>query len=51
MIHSQMEDAGYQIRQQVLNPNQRQQLEDNRRIKEQMEQLQKGSDINLNQRG
>ncbi|XP_039432013.1 gustatory and odorant receptor 22 [Culex pipiens pallens] len=41
MIHSQMEDAGYQIRQQVLNPNQRQQLEDNRRIKEQMEQLQK----------
>ncbi|XP_062546368.1 gustatory and odorant receptor 22 [Armigeres subalbatus] len=41
MIHGQMEDSKYWIRQKILNPNQRQQLEDNRRIKEQMQQLQK----------
>nr|XP_029714703.1 gustatory and odorant receptor 22 [Aedes albopictus] len=41
MIHSQMEDSHYQIRQQIFNPNQRQQLEDNRRMKEQMQQLEK----------
>ncbi|XP_055642714.1 gustatory and odorant receptor 22 isoform X2 [Toxorhynchites rutilus septentrionalis] len=41
MFHSQMEnESQYPIREQILNPNQRQQLEDNRRIKEQMQQLQ-----------
>ncbi|XP_058815713.1 gustatory and odorant receptor 22 [Topomyia yanbarensis] len=41
MIHSQMEASPYRMREQIFNPNQRQQLEDNRRIKEQLEQLQK----------
>ncbi|XP_041778438.1 gustatory and odorant receptor 22 isoform X2 [Anopheles merus] len=44
MIHSQMEDAQYEIRHQVLNPNQRQQLEDRRRIKEQLHQLEQDNE-------
>uniref|UniRef100_A0A182U118 Gustatory receptor n=1 Tax=Anopheles melas TaxID=34690 RepID=A0A182U118_9DIPT len=44
MIHSQMEDAQYEIRNQVLNPNQRQQLEDRRRIKEQLHQLEQDNE-------
>ncbi|XP_055547227.1 gustatory and odorant receptor 22 isoform X2 [Wyeomyia smithii] len=41
MIHSQIEDGHYRMREQIFNPNQRQQLEDKRRIKEQLQQLQK----------
>ncbi|XP_053673380.1 gustatory and odorant receptor 22 [Anopheles nili] len=44
MIHSQMEDSQYEIRHQVLNPNQRQQLEDRRRIKEQLHQLEQDNE-------
>ncbi|XP_053692209.1 gustatory and odorant receptor 22 [Sabethes cyaneus] len=41
MIHNQMDDSQYRMREQIFNPNQRQQLEDKRRIKEQLLQLQK----------
>ncbi|XP_035774935.1 gustatory and odorant receptor 22 isoform X2 [Anopheles albimanus] len=44
MIDSELENSPYEMRQQVLNPNQRQQLEDRRRIKEQMHQLAQDND-------